>query len=111
MNRLHIAVAAFSVALPAMSHASAFFDGNDLHEACESRRALAQAYVMGVTDGMDSYGVTANGNIPFCVPSDVRAKQTADIACNYLRDNPEKRQYSAASNIFVALVAAFPCQK
>lgn len=110
MRGIPLAIAVFSAAFPAICHASSFFEGNDLHELCETKRALAQAYVMGVTDGMDSYGVTSDGNSPFCVPPNVRSKQISDIACNYLRDNPEKRQYSAASNIFAAVLAAFPCR-
>ena len=46
-----------------------------------------------------------------CVPSGVTVRQLADIVTKYLRDNPEVRHFTAASDTMVALARVFPCSK
>jgi len=84
------------------THAENFYSGNDFMAKSEG---IQVTYVVGVVDGF-----LATNEVPFCLPKDVTTGQLAAISKKYLTDNPEKRHFTAASNIAVALGKAFPCK-
>lgn len=108
MKTLYVAL---GLALAANSSARAsFYDGNAMYDLCLSDRILAHMYVMGVLEGIEFYSDSASGAGLICLPKNAVARQISDVSCNYLRDHPEKRQYSAASIVTPALMEAFPCK-
>ena len=78
-----------------------FYSGNDLYRYCSAGIGVAienlcNAYIVGAVDVMMATGYV-------CLPKDFIAKQVVDIVINYLRAHPEKRHYTAASEISAAL--------
>jgi len=87
-----------------------FYDGNELYELCLNQRASANMYIVGVMDGGEFMASINDSLKLICIPDRVIARQLTDVGCNYLRDHPEKRQYTAASTILGAFADTFPCK-
>jgi hypothetical protein len=91
--------------------AAAFLDGNRLHEWCQdANRNFATGYIAGAADHMWIMG-EIRGQHFICVPEQATLGQLRDIVCNYLRDKPTDRHYSAASVAGTALQMAWPCKE
>jgi hypothetical protein len=61
-------------------------------------------YIAGVVD-------TLLMHKEICPPSGITIAQLADIVTKYLRENPEVRHFTAASDATVALARVFPCNR
>lgn len=86
-----------------------FHSGNSLHSICSEPQAsfasgVCLGYVLGLNDTYEATGIKF-----FCAPETVTAGQLMDIATKYLKDHPEARHYTAASQVSLALSEAFPC--
>lgn len=84
-----------------------FLGGNALYEKCNAEAGtfnsiFCAAYIAGIADLFQLTKVA-------CIPSNVVAGQVEDVVVKYLREHPESRHYSAASEAGLALRAAFPC--
>jgi hypothetical protein len=91
----------------AYSH-TAFMNGNKLLDYCTapsgtSEMLVCQSYVIGVNAALVLQDYV-------CLPDQTIVQQNVDVAVNYLRANPAKRQSSASSMAGAALMEAFPCQ-
>jgi hypothetical protein len=80
---------------------SAYRDGNELYRYClagsgEVGKTVCNNYIMGAIDTLMMGGV-------LCPPSNAQAGELIDMVIRYLRDNPDIRQYTAASNVTAAL--------
>lgn len=96
--------------------AQQFVDGNALYSACETRKWEVEWYSMGVVDTLiqelQVYSVfdeEFSRKVFICVPPGAKSKQVIDVTCNYLRDNPENRHWSAWMLVSNAAVEAWPC--
>jgi hypothetical protein len=89
---------------------STFYTGNELYGKGESSnqndKTFALGYIAGVSDVL-----VGDDMLKTCVPENVTVGQMRDIVIKYLKDNPEKRHFTAHSNVGVALFKAFPCRK
>jgi hypothetical protein len=88
---------------------AAFLNSNQLYDECivgpgTVDDAACYSYVIGVADALLHTNT-------ICVPDGVTIERAKDVVIKYLRDNPDKRQYTAASNVTVALTYAFPCKR
>ena len=86
-----------------------FVNGNQLFSKCDDDGDTPNGigclhYIAGVAD-------TLLMHKEICAPNGVTVRQLADIVTKYLRDNPEVRHFTAASDTTVALARAFPCSK
>jgi hypothetical protein len=87
-----------------------YLTGKKLYEICTSTSSdLCMGYVIGVADALN-LSTFKQYNI-FCAPTNVSAHQELAVVIKYLRDHPDTRHYSAASEIGVALAMAFPCKE
>jgi Rap1a immunity proteins len=62
-------------------------------------------YIIGVADVFDSQNASG-----VCMPKEAVARQVIDVVKKYLTEHPETRDYTAASEVQVALQEAFPCK-
>ena len=74
-----------------------FFSGNKLYEQC------------GVPGRPIVIGYVAATKAPWCLSSTVTLGQLSDIVCNYLRDNPDRRDGEATFLVFLAMPDRFFC--
>lgn len=106
-----IVMIALSVAWSAPCLANGDFkSGNVLYEQCMNARLLASQYIVGVSDAETMTADVFGRKSLICYPDNVIVQQVTDIACNYLQQHPERRSYTAASNVVGALTIAFPCR-
>lgn len=101
----------------------AFLNGNLLLESCrDSTRGGANVclgYVQGAIDTILLFKGLAvratQSDTPVlagwgCFPAGVTAGQGRDIIVRYLESHPERRHISGATQVYIALSEAFPCQ-
>ena len=72
----------------------------------------AAVYVIGAVDAMSTAFMSPDRQpteMSLCLPNNATREQAVDIVVKYLKENPEKRQYSAETSVWTALRAAFPC--
>lgn len=86
----------------------AFIDGNTLWSFCQDSAQLKSClnYIIGVADVL----MTQNTNT-MCLPGNAIEGQLMDVVKKYLSDHPETRQFTAMSEVQVALQNAFPCSR
>jgi hypothetical protein len=84
-----------------------FFDGNRLHQVCETDIVACSMYILGVVDSVNVYGIA--NEFKNCLPDNVTRKQVADIVIKFLSETPEKRHFMAPSLIVAKVSNAFPC--
>jgi hypothetical protein len=91
---------------------SYYYSGNDLWTLCQTNKnTIAHYYVQGVQDGVERYRELVDMYPSICSPKSSNSIQATDIVCKYLRENPEKRHYSAPDAVINALANAWPCGK
>lgn len=108
-----IALAAMNSAPLAFDEGAAgwFHDGNELLERCHGAPSLAEAYVTGISDGVQ-YGATYAADYSgyrYCSPQGATSRQYRDLVCSYIEAHPESRQQPGATLIMEALFSAWPC--
>ena len=92
-------------ALLAVDAKAYFMDGNMLHMNCQSSRAHAVGYVIGVVDMMMEIEPSAGQ----CLPSNVTSGQLTDIVCQALETTPQVRHMSASQISVAAISNALAC--
>jgi hypothetical protein len=88
------------------------FTGNQFLSLCNlDREGDCLGYVAGVTDTLLSLQA-AKPHMGYCIriPAAVTGGQLRDIAVKYLQEHPEERHYTAASEVILAMLNAFPCK-
>jgi len=85
-----------------------FQNGNSLFEKCSATaNHFDSTYCLGYVAGMtDAYAYAKS----VCPPNGFTLGQSVDVVVKYLRDHPEDRHYTAASEVALALEHAFPCK-
>ena len=95
--------------------------GNALKETCDRSEPECFAYIVAAIDGFEvAFTVFLDAqkrkNVslviePYCLPEGVTRQRVYEVAKQYLYDNPDRRDFDAASNIVAGLAKAFPCSK
>ena len=89
--------------------------GNSLHALCSNPLNSPPGnscglYIIGAVDAL-LLAQDQQHRRDFCPAQEVTTGQFVGIVKNYLDAHPETWQFSASSEIFVALKRAFPCPK
>ena len=107
-------VLCIAISLATAVAAAGYRNGNDLYRHLTAGQntfseGVAYGYIIGVADATKDARRDAFG---FCwsIPNGVQPEQLADIVRRYLEQNPDKRQYSAASIVGAAFQGSFPCE-
>jgi hypothetical protein len=108
---LSICILLTVVAIPADAYEPrAAMSGNQLLSVCESAAAsdhsACTAYVAGVVDLLEQLAFRDDVKCWPAIPQQVTVQQMADIVLKYLKDHPEHRHYSGASNVRLAIEGA-----
>lgn len=85
------------------------FNGNELHQMCETEKLGAIYYLAGVTDA-ESIRASEEGGWRICAPGGATLTQTLDIVCKFLGAHPESRHIAASSLAIAAISSAWPCK-
>jgi hypothetical protein len=120
MTSLRTIAASFAIVaaliLPSISYAE-FFTGVDLKKFADSDDRMVsgnhksidnlysselRGYILGVYDAVEG--------ISICLPDKVTATQLTGMVKKYLRDNPDKWNYSGKVIVINALSKTFPCK-
>ena len=106
------AVVALLIALTASGQtvAEGYQRGNTLLTDCKSKvgtynNGFCTGYIAGATDAVLHFAADR-----ICKPDKgLNLGQIEDIVVKYLDDNPEKRQHTAGTLVYIALLETFPC--
>lgn len=109
-----ITVAFLALSFPAQA---GVVDGNKLYQACtDDSTLLIHGYVLGVIDTIssprmawDKDGEVAITAVDVCFPEGVTVKQTVDLTCQYISDNPSFRHQDGDILVHSALYSAWSC--
>jgi Ssp1 endopeptidase immunity protein Rap1a len=96
----------------AQAHADGFYSGNGLYNECvgnSEQQSVCLAYVAGAVDMMLSLQEFTPNKLICNMDKAVDNRQVSDIVRNYAIAHPERRHYTAASLVVIAINAAFPC--
>ena len=117
-------LAAIFILTATPSFADRYISGNDLYPLCSAapenvpgdqqanastQWGFCRGYVAGVADILENREV-AGYRACISAPT-VEIGQLADVVTSFLRDHPEERHLTAASNVALALSKAFPCKQ
>jgi hypothetical protein len=86
--------------------------GNDLLDWCKKpvpMGAMCVGYIVGASDANLDFFNALGAEHLFCIPNGVTREQTRDVVVKYLNAHPERRHFSASSQVPQALEEAFPC--
>jgi len=105
---------------------SVFFTGNDVYSWCQNNRSAAEAYTAGLADGAAHSSLVIDATrrsthdagvdlalvliSNYCIPKTVILNQVTDVFCNYLRDEPQKRDGVGPIIFNDAMHKAWPCK-
>ena len=106
-RRIKYLLVAAGLFWPTAVFSQGFWSGNDLYKYCAVAEGMpgkstCKAFILGAVD------VLAADHV-ICLPEGFIAGQVVDIVTNFLRDHPESRHFTAASEIGVAL-KGFHCK-
>lgn len=107
-----LTVAFLAISVPAQAQ---FYDGNGLHEACQSSSQVITGWAAGYVDAISAVNnsIDPNGqpyDYPaFCIPRGVKLSQVRDVICNALDDEPATRDWAAGFLAHNAIIDAWPC--
>ncbi|QUD88904.1 Rap1a/Tai family immunity protein [Phenylobacterium montanum] len=115
--KLIATIAAFAalVGSPSSANETSGLSGKDLWTYCDTpeqsaNHSLRIGYIGGSINALHMLRSTLRIPI-YCPPNNINNPQEVEIAISYIKDNPTKRQYSAASLILGSLNEAFPCNE
>jgi hypothetical protein len=90
-----------------------FVSGNELWNACQEtdpvKSIFCISYILGAAETFRVLQLTETIQPLHYVPPKVENGQVIDVVKVFLRDHPEKRQYSSPTLIMLALRGKFPC--
>jgi hypothetical protein len=91
---------------------AAWQSGNGLYQYCTAQQEmLCYGYVEGILDMTLFAEETMRLRYSICTPQGVTSRELVDVVVKYLKNNPEKRHFTAAGEVWGALSEAFPCAK
>jgi hypothetical protein len=107
-SRVIAALAVVCLTGPAQAYPS-FKTGQALSVDCGPRAAGPPSaacvdYIQGVSDSLTLLAPTR-----YCPPAGVTVGRVTDAVRTFLEQHPEKRDYSAASTVTLALMTTYPC--
>lgn len=89
-------------------------NANTLYEYCKSsdtaRNLTCVSYILGASDSYASLTQAGAAPARVCMPEGSTRVQLRDVAVKYMEAHPEYRHFSAASQVILALMDAFPCE-
>lgn len=88
---------------------NAYVSGSMLLGWCKDDEPLCITYIAGVVDSYDTWQ-GSTGEQTLCTPEGVHVGQLASVVENYLRENPQQLNYSAASQVLPAIRGVYPCE-
>lgn len=88
----------------------AFYSGNRLFELCESGKASDRAQCEGYVMAFADLSLAPNYQPRTCLPKTASARQLGDTVTKWLKDNPNQRQFNAASIVPKALAENYGCK-
>lgn len=88
-----------------------FFNGNKIHELCQTRPDIAAGYAAGLMDAAQTFDVWRPSGGIVCPDKHVTLGQAKDVMCNYIANNPSDRHLSASSLMLNAFGETFPCSQ
>lgn len=99
------------LSLAAQGAMANFNNGNNMWEYCQTDRSYVVGYATGAFDAYEGANkLNPNNYTSICAPKAVTAGQLTDVMCDYLRDNPQDRHFTASSLLWWASNSAWPCQ-
>jgi hypothetical protein len=117
MGRYAVAVSTILSCFLVSGAKADFTSGNTLWDACQAdekqepvKALFCNIYILGAGETFQVLQV-ANQVRFYCVPPKVENGQVMDVVKFYLRDHPERRQYSAPTLVMLALKEKFPCNQ
>ncbi|WP_316169050.1 MULTISPECIES: Rap1a/Tai family immunity protein [unclassified Bradyrhizobium] len=129
---MFVFVLATSAASAAEIPSHTFFNGNDVYGWCQHDRNASFMYVAGLFDEAAHAAAVIDGTrhwskdmpkndaevdfaldrvVGYCVPAHSTVEQVTDVFCQYLTDNPAKRDGLPAILFSEALTNAWRCPK
>lgn len=104
--RLALAALLFSLQ-PACAGSGYFNTGNALNSFCQSDRVYVSTYMVGVAD---AFSLNFSGQKNYiCLPPTATSTQLADMACKFIKENPEERHLPASGIAYQVLIKNFRC--
>jgi hypothetical protein len=109
-----ISIVAISLAIFSPAYAGGSQTGNSLLDYCQSPSGtpgwgVCRGYISGVLDALQAEEAVLQRPTLFCIPHGATVGQLADVAIQFLDQNPGKRHLDAASIIWTGMIKAFPC--
>ena len=93
---------------PVSAFSEGFYSGNDLYAKCTAAEgSLERVYCIGIMAGLADAFETGGTT---CLPKNASVGQVMDVVVIYLRDHPQSRHFTMASEAARALNSAFPCK-
>jgi hypothetical protein len=106
VKKLATIATAILLAVPAAGRATYFDSGNDYWARCSGKEnIICQATAGAFLDMMNSLGYQCSA------AKGIDRSQVKDVLLKFLADNPEERNYPAASLAGAAFIKAFGCTK
>lgn len=99
----------------AAAPATNFQSGNSLYSTCTTEKgesthyqdeSFCVGYIAGVADGLETMQELAGRKS--CTPDAITQGQIRDVVKKYITEHPEKRHYTAASIVIMAIINAYP---
>jgi hypothetical protein len=86
-------------------------DAAHLKDQCAARDQTAcYAYIAGVVDALRMLSYKTAGGF-FCAPQGTECDRYVLVTTDYLSSHPDSLKYSAADEVMLALMQAFPCER
>ena len=106
-------VLAALLAAPSAAKAQSLTNGNGYLSRCDAPAdgwgSICAAFAGGALEAFTA-AEYAFKTAPLCTPDAVTFAQIQGVLVKYLRANPEKRHFTTASSLWIAVAQAFPCQ-
>ena len=103
--------AALVAALVSGSASAQMFDGNKLLDVFKKAETVGNHIDWGMSRGYVAGVYDSNAGITICTPSAMTLGQMADMAKNYLENNPAVRHLPAEAIIVHYMSKTWPCAK
>lgn len=109
MRVIALLASALTLGSPAAGVEPSFSNGKDLLALCQDNQDACWHYIMGVADTHTVLSAKDPLVKQFCFPGQTPIDQFQSVTVKWLKDHPDRQQFSAASLVLGALHDAFPC--